>query len=75
MRGQCELPGLDSPECKSYSGKGEATHQESLAHTLPTSRGEDADLALIVGVWDRLPEDVRAAIVAMVKAASNESTR
>jgi hypothetical protein len=28
-------------------------------------------LALIVGVWDRLPEAVRAGIVAMVKAAAS----
>ena len=52
------------------AGKEEASHRPSLAHALPTSHDLDPDLALIVGVWDRLPEAVRAGIVAMVKAAS-----
>jgi hypothetical protein len=30
----------------------------------------DPDLATVVNAWDRLPEAVRAGIVAMVKAAS-----
>jgi hypothetical protein len=30
----------------------------------------DPDLAAVVAAWDRLPEAVRAGIVAMVKAAS-----
>jgi len=30
-------------------------------------------LALIVGVWDQLPEAVRAGIVAMVRAAANRN--
>jgi hypothetical protein len=30
----------------------------------------DPDLATVIGAWDRLPEAVRAGIVAMVKAAS-----
>jgi hypothetical protein len=29
-------------------------------------------LATVVGAWDRLPEAVRAGIVAMVKAASGK---
>jgi hypothetical protein len=38
---------------------------------LPTdSRQTDADLALVAKAWDRLPEAVRAGIVAMVKATS-----
>jgi hypothetical protein len=32
----------------------------------------DADLATVIDVWDRLPEAVRAGIVAMVKAASGK---
>jgi hypothetical protein len=31
---------------------------------------DDPDLATVVDAWDRLPEAVRAGIVAMVKAAS-----
>jgi hypothetical protein len=64
-----KLPGLDSADRKSFCCNGEATHQQPLAHTLPTSRGQDPDLALIVDVWDRLPENVRDGIVAIVKAA------
>jgi hypothetical protein len=30
----------------------------------------DPDLAAVIDAWDRLPEAVRAGIVAMVKAAS-----
>jgi hypothetical protein len=30
----------------------------------------DPDLATVIETWDRLPEAVRAGIVAMVKAAS-----
>jgi hypothetical protein len=32
-------------------------------------RQTDTDLATVVDAWDRLPEAVRAGIVAMVKAA------
>jgi hypothetical protein len=40
-----------------------------LSHTLPTSDGQDPELALIVGAWDRLPQPLKAGIVAMVRAA------
>jgi hypothetical protein len=33
---------------------------------------DDADLAIVVDAWDRLPAAVRAGIVAMVKAALPE---
>jgi hypothetical protein len=32
----------------------------------------DPDLALVVDSWHRLPEPIRAGILAMVKAASGE---
>jgi hypothetical protein len=32
----------------------------------------DPDLAAVVNAWDRLPEAVRAGILAMVKAASEK---
>jgi hypothetical protein len=35
---------------------------------------EDADLATVIDAWDRLPEAVRAGIVAMVKAAAKGDT-
>jgi hypothetical protein len=67
-----QLPGQDSNQRKSNSDNGEGTHQDPLAHALPTSHGQDPDFALIVAAWDRLPEAVRAGIVAMVKAASGK---
>jgi hypothetical protein len=32
----------------------------------------DADLATVIDAWDRLPEAVRAGIVAMVRAAAGK---
>ena len=41
----------------------------TLAHHLATDTCQtDPDLAAVVDAWDRLPEAVRAGIVAMVKA-------
>jgi hypothetical protein len=34
------------------------------------TRQTDPDLAVIIDAWDRLPEAVKAGIVAMVKAAA-----
>jgi hypothetical protein len=34
------------------------------------TRQTDPDLATVLNAWDRLPEAIRAGIVAMVKAAS-----
>jgi hypothetical protein len=36
---------------------------------------DDPDFAAVADAWDRLPEAVRAGIVAMVKAASKEGGR
>jgi hypothetical protein len=38
----------------------------------PRAEIDDPDLPAIVAAWDRLPETVRAGIVAMVKAASGK---
>ena len=44
-----------------------------LAHHLPTDTCQtDPDLAAVVDAWDRLPEAVRAGIVAMVRAATTK---
>src|SRR5262245_33872812 len=52
--------------------KPENSHKTSLA---PSLRHDtcltDPDLTTVVNAWDRLPEAVRAGIVAMVKAASD----
>jgi hypothetical protein len=48
----------------------------SLAHQLPADICQlPPDLALIVGRWGSLPEAVRAGIVAMVKASSQDDAR
>jgi len=39
-----------------------------LAHTLPTSHVEDPDLALIVGLWDRLADECKRRLIEMVRA-------
>ena len=42
------------------------TTPQTATHLLP----EDADLAAVIEAWDRLPEAIKAGILAMVKAAS-----
>ena len=44
---------------------GEATHQDRLAHALPTS---DPDLAFIVGLWDRLADECKRRLIAIARA-------
>ena len=45
----------------------------SVGHHLATDTCQtDPDLASVVDAWDRLPEAVRAGIVAMVKATSGK---
>ena len=46
------------------------TATENAPSLLPEMLPADPDLAILVNTWDRLPEAVRAGIVAMVKAAS-----
>jgi hypothetical protein len=46
-----------------------ATH--SVAHSMPTDTCQaDPALTAVIEAWDRLPEAIRAGIVAMVHAAS-----
>ena len=60
-----EPPGQDSPHRNSLSGQAEETHRETLSHALPTS---DPDLALIVGLWDRLADQIKRRIIEVVRA-------
>jgi hypothetical protein len=59
---------------KSASTKDErlvATHDDQLmAARGQRAASNDPDLTAVIDAWDRLPEAVRAGIVAMVKAAS-----
>jgi hypothetical protein len=41
-----------------------------VIHDTCQTASADADLAAVIDAWDRLPEAVRAGIVALVKAAA-----
>jgi hypothetical protein len=45
-----------------------ATHQETLAHTLLTSHVEVPDLALAVGLWNRLTSPTKHRPIGVVEA-------
>ncbi len=46
---------------------------ETVAHQLPTDKCQtDSDLAAVIDAWDRLPEAIKAGIMAMVKAGSGK---
>jgi hypothetical protein len=60
------LSSLDNP----CSAKGLCVDNEVGSHQLPTdSCSMPPDLAAVVDAWPRLPEAIRAGIMAMVKAA------
>ena len=63
-----KLPGQDSSCRKCNTDKAEWTDQESFAHAVPTSHVEDPDLALIVGVWDRLADECKQRLIEMMRA-------
>jgi hypothetical protein len=63
-----KLPGQDSSCRNPCSGQGEETHQDSLAHALPTLSTADLDLAFILSVWDRLASEIKCRLVEMVQA-------
>ncbi len=67
LRRSVQLPGLDSPLRNPLSGQGKATHQETLSHALPTLHTEDQDLALIVGLWDRLADQIKTRLIDIIK--------
>ena len=57
---------------KADDDKGLRIADPSVGHHLATDTCPD--LATVVDAWDRLPEAVRAGIVAMVKASTRERT-
>ncbi len=58
---------------KSDDAKGLRIAAPSVGHHLATDTCQtDPGLALVNAAWDRLPEAVRAGIVAMIKAASGQ---
>jgi hypothetical protein len=48
----------------------QADIREQSPVLLPKTLPSDPDLAVVIEAWDRLPEAIRAGIVAMVRAAS-----
>jgi len=66
LRGK--LPGLDSDYHNFHAGNEQAAHQDRLSHALPTFSTEDPDLALIVGLWDRLAEVCKQRLIEIVWA-------
>ena len=46
------------------------TAENTLAHSLACQVEKDPNLKLLVALWHRLPEPVRAGIIAMVKASA-----
>jgi hypothetical protein len=58
-------------ERRTPKNKGKTSHQRSLApYGIHDTCQTDPDLAAVIDAWDRLPEAVRAGIVAMVQAAA-----
>ena len=56
---------LDSIGCNSLVDATEETHQDRLAHALPS---EDPDLAFLMGVWDWLADECKQRLIEMVRA-------
>jgi len=66
------LPQIDLP--KTDNPKGLRLHGEGLAHHLPIGTNQadaDPNLTAIIEAWPGLPEAVKAALVAMVKAVKH----
>ena len=58
-------------DCQALENKPKASNQRSLAPScIPDNSKTDADLAEIVHAWDELPEAIRAAMLAMVRATA-----
>lgn len=66
--GQPKFHRLNSVCHNPYSGNGQGIHQDRLSHVLPTSQTEDSDLALIVGIWGRLADEIKQRLIEMVRA-------
>jgi len=58
--------GLDSSDHNSHAGNGQAIDQDRLSHALPTSQTGDPDLAFIVGIWDRLADQIKARLIEII---------
>ncbi len=64
-------PSTIAPE--PLKNKPNSSDQRSLAPSvIHDSCQTDPDLAAVIDAWDRLPEAIRAGIMAMVKAASGK---
>jgi hypothetical protein len=67
-----EIPALKRDQYKLSNGIGLRLETGPLAHNLPTTRDgldiQDPDLAQIVCMWDRLTDDAKRQIMAIIEA-------
>jgi hypothetical protein len=64
-----EYTRLDLVYPNSSQDQEEPTNQQSLAHALPTFPTDDPVLALIVGVWDQLPDECKRVLIETAQAS------
>ncbi len=65
--------GVDDVSTKPRKGLGKPTNEVTAQG--PHRASNDPELSAIIDAWDRLPEALRAGIVAMVKAAAKRRDR
>ena len=56
-------------DVKIYNTRSSCLINERLALNLPFERDFPPDLAAVIKAWDRLPDPIKAGILAMVKVA------
>jgi hypothetical protein len=66
-----QIHNLGADSSKSMPSHGLEFPADGVSHHIPTDTcRNDPDLAAVIEAWDRLPEAIRAGILAMVQAAS-----
>ena len=66
-----QIHNLDAESSKGVDNKGLRIATPPVSHHLPTDTCKtDPALTAVVAVWPKLPEAIRAGILAMVRAAS-----
>ena len=61
---------LRNPSSRQYPNESGSIRPLTATQNATRLLPEDSDLAAVIEAWDRLPEALKAGIVAMVKAAS-----
>ena len=65
----------DRHDVKPSAASASRSINERLSLPMPYKTPFSPDLAAVIDAWDRLPEAIRAGILAMVKAASSAASR